>query len=101
MLQLLAAELFQLGAKRRFVVAESADLVGIMLVDGLLDGDGAGHGRALAHQCGGGAQREAGDVPDRPQRRPPHPARNSGVWGKSVSVRLALGGAGCYKKKKK
>ena len=43
-----------------------------MLLYDVLDRDRAGHCRALAEQGAGGAEREAGGVPDRRQRGRPH-----------------------------
>ena len=43
-----------------------------MLVDGLLDRDGAGHGGALAEGRGSGAERETGQAPERLQRGRAH-----------------------------
>lgn len=47
------------------------DLVVVVLRDGRLHGDGAGHGALLAQQGRAGAQREAGHVPDGQHGRRP------------------------------
>ena len=89
MLQLLGTELRDLGAQRGLVLAEGGLLRLVVLVDRLLHRDGAGHGAAVAEQGGGGAQREAGDMPDRQQRGRADPARGDQP-GEGVEVHLLL-----------
>ena len=57
------------------VLAEVFGLLGVMLVDSLFDGDGAGHSRTLAHQRRASAKRKSGEVPERLQGRGPNPSR--------------------------
>ena len=73
-LQLLGAELLDGVVQRLLVGAELVCLLGVVLVDHLLDRDRAGHGGTLAEQGGADAEREAGDVPERLQRGRTHAA---------------------------
>src|SRR3546814_18654988 len=87
---------------------------------GPIDRQQIGHGVARMHRgarCRAAAEQEAvvpvvvaegdvaaegqgGDIPDRLQRARQPQDRKSGVEGKSVSVRVDLGGSGSIKKKK-
>ena len=65
MLALVGLELRDARGKRRIAVAQRLELLGIMGVDLVLDRGGAGHRRLRADQGGGGAERVAGDRPER------------------------------------
>src|SRR3984957_9459531 len=77
-----ARRLYRLG-EFRIAPGKAFGLVSVMPVDDLLDRDGAGHRGALAEQRGRRAERVARDVPERRQRRRPHPA----LGGEAVELR--------------
>ena len=73
--RLVGAEREDLVLERRVGVAEPLGLAAVVLVDDLLDRDGAGHRRLFAEQRRRGAQRVTGDMPQRMQQGRPHPPR--------------------------
>jgi hypothetical protein len=75
MRQFVGAELLDRLGERRVGVAEAFGLGAVMLVDDLLDRDGAGHRGARPQERGCGAQGVAGDMPQRLQQGRAHMAR--------------------------
>src|SRR5690606_13697250 len=71
MLQLLPPECLQFRTQRCLVLAQAADLVGIVFVDRFFDGYGACHCGPFAKQRSCGAESKARNVPDRLQCRGP------------------------------
>src|SRR5260370_684982 len=69
MLEFVLAKLLDRRAQRRLAFAERFTLPGVVGIDDLLDRDRAGHRRALTHQRGRRAEREAGGMPERSQQR--------------------------------
>ena len=87
--KLIGTKLLDRRLQVRILWAQSSRLLAIMIVDHLFDGDGAGHRRARSHPCGHGAEREAGNPPDRRQQRRTHPAfSNQPVEGFEVALFL-------------
>ena len=84
---LVGAEFFEGPAQFGLVLAEALGLARVMLLDHLLDRDGAGHRRPLAEQRARRTQRIACDVPDRGECGRPHPALDQ-QRVKGVEMRL-------------
>src|SRR4051812_34542622 len=74
MLDLVGAELCDIGGKLGVIAAKLAKLRSIMLVDFGLDGVGAGERGLLRHERGRGAQCKSGNVPNGLQRGRANPA---------------------------
>src|SRR6476659_3577306 len=74
MLELVGAKFGDIGGEFRVVLPELVELAGIMAINLGFHRIGAGERRFLRHQRGRRAEREAGDVPQRLERRRAHPA---------------------------